>query len=268
MKNELLHIGPFTVYGYGLMIALGIVAAWFLASTRAGKRKMDQEFLFSLTVAALLGGFGGAKLLFWICQWKEILKDPAFLLWTLGGDGFVVFGGIIGGIGTAWLYCHKHKETFLPWLDLVMPSVALAQGFGRLGCLLAGCCYGKEVPAGAHGVVFPLEAVAPSGVELYPTQLMSAIGNFLIFAGLILIGYIAKKKGKTLKPYFITGLYLCLYGVGRFAVEFFRADPRKMLFGLSSNQYVSIVFLIIGLILIFRVQKGGESRGRDFRQDH
>ena len=152
MKNELLRIGPFTVYGYGLMIAIGILAAYFTGEYRAKKRKLPYEHVFYLVVWCVVGGFLGAKILYWITEWKSILENPGFLSATLT-DGFVVFGGIVGGIFTAYVYCRVKKLNFLKFFDTLMPSVALAQGFGRIGCLLAGCCYGKET-TGSLAITF------------------------------------------------------------------------------------------------------------------
>ena len=143
MKNELLTIGPFTVYGYGLMIAIGILAGCLTAEYRAGKQKLDSEQIFPMILWCLVGGFFCAKLLFWITEWKSIVQDPGFIMETLS-SGFVVFGGIIGGILTGLLYCRIRKLVFFKYADVILPSVALAQGFGRIGCFLAGCCYGKE----------------------------------------------------------------------------------------------------------------------------
>lgn len=285
MHPVLFSIGSFHAYSYGLMIAVGALLGIFLSEWRANRRGMDGELVFNTAIWGLLAGLLGAKLTYVASNFKDLFTDPKSVL---GTDGFTVYGGVVLGIIVGGLLLKRglaKNETALlanaattgtqsaataaaqsappsrrfsvgEYLDLFIPQVALAQGFGRIGCFMAGCCYGKEVPAGAHGIVFPPEAVAPSGVELYPTQLMSAIGNFLIFAVLIAVGYIAAKKGKTLKPYTLTGLYLCLYAVGRFVVEIFRADPRRMLFGLSSNQYMSFIFLIAGLILILRKAKG------------
>ena len=97
------------------------------------------EHVFYLVVWCVVGGFLGAKILYWITEWKSILENPGFLSATLT-DGFVVFGGIVGGIFTAYVYCRVKKLNFLKLFDTLMPSVALAQGFGRIGCLLAGCC--------------------------------------------------------------------------------------------------------------------------------
>ena len=143
MKNELLTIGPLTVYGYGAMIAVGILAAWFLADQRAEKHGNSRDHVFFLLIWCILGGMLGAKMLFWITEWKSLVQDPGFILDTIS-DGFVVYGGILGGILAGYIYCKIQKIKFLSYFDLLMPSVALAQGFGRIGCFLAGCCYGRE----------------------------------------------------------------------------------------------------------------------------
>ena len=134
MHNELLHIGPLTVYGYGFMIAMGVLAAWFVAEQRARKLKLACEHIFYLVVWCAIGGFTSAKILFWITNWREFLQNPRQII---GSDGFVVYGGIIGGILVGWLYCRIKKLKFLEYFDLMMPSIALAQGFGRIGCFLA-----------------------------------------------------------------------------------------------------------------------------------
>ena len=150
MKNELLHIGPLTVYGYGFMIAMGVLAAWFVTEQRARRLHLAYEHIFYLVVWCAIGGFASAKILFWITNWKEFLQNPQEII---GSEGFVVYGGIIGGILVGWLYCTIKKLKFLTYFDLMMPSIALAQGFGRIGCFLAGCCYGKET-SGPLAVTF------------------------------------------------------------------------------------------------------------------
>ena len=126
MKNELFSIGPITIYGYGLMIAIGVLAAYFSATYRSKKYALDPDKVFYVTVWAVIGGFGGAKLLYLITQLPAILKDPSLL--KDARNGFVVYGGIIGGILVGWLYCRIKKLKFLEYFDLMMPSIALAQG--------------------------------------------------------------------------------------------------------------------------------------------
>ena len=122
MHNELLHIGPLTVYGYGFMIAMGVLAAWFVAEQRARKLKLACEHIFYLVVWCAIGGFTSAKILFWITNWREFLQNPRQII---GSDGFVVYGGIIGGILVGWLYCRIKKLKFLEYFDLMMPYIRM-----------------------------------------------------------------------------------------------------------------------------------------------
>ena len=243
MKNELISIGPITVYGYGLMIAIGVLAAYFSATYRSKKYALDPDKVFCVTVWAVIGGFGGAKLLYLITQLPAILKDPSLL--KDARNGFVVYGGIIGGILAAWLYCKVAKLKFMKYFDLVMPSVALAQGFGRIGCFLAGCCYGKETNSAFH-IIFHDSAYAPNQVPLIPTQLISSGLDFLNC--FFLMWFAGKKKGDGQ----VAGLYLVCYSVGRFVLEFFRGDLERGNVGsLSTSQFIAIFTAIAGVVLFF-----------------
>lgn len=242
MKNELFSIGPFTVYGYGLMIAIGIIAAYLIGEYRAKKYHLDADRVFSIMIWAVLGGFLGAKLLYILTQLKEIIENPGLLMDLT--DGFVVYGGIIGGILSAMIYCRFRKLPFLKYFDLLIPSVALAQAFGRIGCFLAGCCYGRETSC-AIGIVFQNSAYAPNGVRLLPTQLISSGLDFLHF--LLLIWFAKHKKGDGQ----VAGLYLICYSIGRFILEFFRGDLiRGSVGSLSTSQFISIFVCIAGVVLM------------------
>lgn len=246
MKNELLTIGPFTVYGYGLMIAIGVLAGWGTAEYRARKLKLDTEHVFFSMLWCLLGGFLGAKILFWITEWSEIVSDPGFILWTMA-DGFVVYGGILGGIFAGWLYCHIKKICFLEYFDLMMPSVALAQGFGRIGCFLAGCCYGKETE-GWLSVTFHNSDFAPNDIALVPTQIYSSILDFVHFAVLLYIARHKKSDGQ------VAAFYMIFYSIGRFCLEFFRGDLIRGSVGiLSTSQFISIFIFVAGILLLISV---------------
>lgn len=253
MKNELLTIGPFTVYGYGLMIAIGIVAGCLSAEYRAGKQGLDSDEIFPMILWCLLGGFLAAKLLFWITEWRSIIEDPGFMLETLS-SGFVVFGGIIGGIFTGLVYCRVRKLTFFKYADVMLPSVALAQGFGRIGCFLAGCCYGKEIH-GILSVTFQESVYAPNHVALIPTQLYSSGLDFLHFLVLILIVRHKKADGQ------VTACYLIFYSMGRFIIEFFRGDIIRGSVGIfSTSQFISIFTGIAGILLLVQVMKRSTSK--------
>ena len=259
MHPVFFQMGNIVGYSYGLMIGLGALLAIFVSEWRAKRRGLDGELVFSAAVWGLFAGLLGAKLTFIISNIKYLFTDPGYVL---GTDGFTVYGGVVLGILVGGLIVRRKKVDVPLYLDLVIPQIALAQGFGRIGCFLAGCCYGK--PTHSHiGVIFPPEAIAPSGIPLIPTQLISAIGDFLIFIILLLLSnyatdYLKVKKGEGpgidrksfFQPPSISGMYLILYGIGRFAVEFLRADPRRTALGLTSNQYVSILFLAAGIALI------------------
>ena len=242
MKNELFSIGPFTVYGYGLMIAIGILVAYVTAEYRAKKHGLDPDKIFYLVIWAVVGGFAGAKVLYFLTRLKDIMENPSVLLDL--ADGFVVYGGIIGGIFSAMAYCKIKKMPFLKYFDLVMPSVALAQGFGRIGCFLAGCCYGRETDS-ALGIVFHNSSYAPNGVKLLPTQLISSGLDFLLCAVLILLD--RKKKGDGQ----IAGAYLVLYSIGRFILEFYRGDLiRGNVGALTTSQFIAIFVAMAGVVMI------------------
>lgn len=243
MKNDLLTIGNFTVHGYGLMIAIGIIAAYFMAEWRAKRQGLEEKHIFPLLIGGVGFGIVGAKVLYYITILDEIIQNPKVMLNI--ADGFVVYGGIIGGILAGFVYCKVKKISFFAYLDLIVPSIALAQGFGRLGCFLAGCCYGMEAHT-AFAITFTNSAFAPNGVPLVPTQLISSAFNFANFAVLCLIASRKVSPGK------VSACYLIFYSVGRFIIEFFRGDLiRGSVGALSTSQFISIFVAIFGVALLF-----------------
>lgn len=250
MKTDLFSIGSLTVHGYGLMIGIGFILAMLLAEYRAKRLGLREEAIIDITIIAGVSGFLGAKLLYVIVEFDEFIKNPKAVL---GSAGFVVYGGIIAGVLCCMLYCKVKKLNFMEYFDLVMPEIALAQGFGRIGCFLAGCCYGKETSAW-YGVTFPADCLAPAGVSLIPTQLFSAAGDF-IFAIILFIlqRTLYKKKKKT--SGIVTAVYLMLYAVGRFLIEFLRNDPRGSVGVLSTSQFIAIFMFAAGAVMLSRFVK-------------
>ncbi len=246
MHKDLFAIGPLTVHGYGLMIAIGIVAAVIIGTIRAKRRNLKKEMILDIALIAVIAGLMGAKILYIITDWSNFIKDPLEGL----TEGFVVYGGIITGVLGIILYCRHKKVAFSDYFDIVMPSVAIAQGFGRIGCFLAGCCYGIEY-SGPLCLRFPADSLAPSGVDLFPSQLVMAVGDFLIGIILILISTKMKYSG------FTGALYLVLYPVGRFLIEFLRSDDRGWIGPFSTSQFISIIMIAAAavLFLIFYKQK-------------
>ena len=243
MYNDLITIGNFTLHSYGLFIAIGIIAAYFTAEYRAKKKGMQHELVFWLVVWCLIFGFAGSKIVFFLTQVPRIIQDPAiFDLLDFLLNGWVVYGGILGGIVGGFLFCRRHKLPAWKWFDLGLASVALAQGFGRIGCFMAGCCYGV-ITDSPIGIVFPHLDAYPH----VPTQLISAILDFLLFFFLILYDKKLKKNdGEG------TAWYLILYSVGRFIIEFYRGDTIRGTIGgiLSTSQFISFFTLAAGLVIL------------------
>lgn len=238
MYNDLFSIGPVTVHGYGLMIAIGVVAALLVGDKRATKRGMDGEIIYPMTVFAVILGFLAARILFIFTELEAFIADPMSFI---TGNGFVVFGGIIGGILTVVGYCKIKKVNAIDYLDLMAPSVAIAQGFGRIGCLLAGCCYGRETTS-PIGIVFSHSQFAPNGVRLLPTQIIMSVGDFIIAALLLVYASKQRKKGQ------VACMYAILYSVGRFFVEFLRNDYRGSVGVLSTSQFIGLIVLVIAIV--------------------
>ncbi len=219
------------------MIAIGVIVAVLVAIYRAKKAGIDPEVILDLVLIGLICGFGGGKILYLIVEWKDFIKSP---MTYLGGGGFVVYGGIILALIVGAVYFNLKKKDPLIVMDLIMPEVSIAQGFGRIGCFLAGCCYGR-ITDSVFGVVFPEGSLAPAGVKLIPTQLIMSAGNFLIAGILLIAATKLKKRGQ------ILSLYLILYAVGRFAVEFLRNDHRGAVGVFSTSQFISLFIVIIGI---------------------
>lgn len=241
MRNELFTIGPFTAHAYGLFIGIGIIAAYIVSEFRAKRKGLDPEPIFSMTFFCVIGGFIGSKLLYFITILGDIMKDPSAVKKL--ADGWVVYGGIIGGILTAILFCKIKKMHFLKYFDLVIPAVALAQGFGRIGCLFAGCCYGLPTD-GVCAITFTISKYAPNGIPLIPTQIISSVFDFALFFVLIFLATKIKVPGQ------IGALYLIIYSVGRFILEYMRGDLIRGSVGvLSTSQFISIFTVIAGILL-------------------
>jgi phosphatidylglycerol---prolipoprotein diacylglyceryl transferase len=245
MKPVLLEILNISIYGYGTMIAIGICAAILLVTRRARQRKYDEDSILNMSIFAIISGILGGKLLYLITDIKLIIQDPSMLKDI--GSGFVIYGAIIGGGLAVFIYCRRKKWSVPRVFDLVIPAIPLAQGFGRIGCFLAGCCYGKETIL-RIGVEFKNSPFAPSGVHLHPTQIYSFIFDFCLAFFLLWYDRKERKDGR------VFSLYVMFYSIGRFFVEFLRDDPRGSVGVFSTSQFISIFTLIIG-IFFFNIHK-------------
>ncbi|MBW6411113.1 prolipoprotein diacylglyceryl transferase [Clostridium weizhouense] len=238
MKIFLFEFLGIQVKSYGLMIAIGILVAVSLLLKRAKRKGYNEDSLLNLIILAIISGVLGGKLLFILTELRSILNNPSILMNF--GYGFVIYGAIILGAISIVLYCRKRGWKVMEIMDLTVPGLAIAQGFGRIGCFLAGCCYGAETNL-PIGVEFPVNSLAPSGVHLHPTQIYSSVFDFLL--GFFLLYYSRKER----KSGRVLSLYLIIYSIGRFMIEFLRNDPRGNVGMLSTSQFIAIFTLVLGI---------------------
>ncbi len=239
MKPVLFSIGSLNINGYGLMIALGLLIAESLAERKARKLHIPTEPIMSMVFAAIFSGLLGAKILYWATILDQVIANPSIMLDF--GNGFVVYGSIIGAIIGVTLYCRIKKIDLLTYLDLTIPYAALTQAFGRIGCFLAGCCYGFECHSW-YAVTFTESTLAPNNVPLFPSQLVYSAANLLHFIVLLYCYKKVKHKGQ------VFSLYLIFYSIGRYLLEYVRGDLIRGSVGVfSTSQFISLFILLIGV---------------------
>jgi phosphatidylglycerol:prolipoprotein diacylglycerol transferase len=245
-----INIFGFNVASYGLMNLLGFGLGITLASWRAKKRGISFEQEFLLLIHVCIGVIIGAKLLFllinidYIWLHKDILFQSMDNLITYLGGGFVFYGGLAGGIIAAYIYCRHYQEPFLKMLEIAVPSIPLIHAMGRIGCFLAGCCYGIPVNSWL-GVTFTRSPYAPNGIPLFPVQLLEACINLILFIALLI--YARQER----KPFQVLGFYLLFYSLARFILEYLRFDETRGIYGiLSTSQWISILVLAVAIYLL------------------
>ena len=241
MHPVLLHIGNFELASYGLMTALGYAAASCYLLPRAKKINLDKDTFWNLIFIAFIGALAGSKLLFIIVSWPELGATLAEKITHIIKDfryGFVFFGGMIASVGALVWYMRRKKLPLLKTSDFMIVGLPLGHALGRVGCFLAGCCYGRptQMPWGVR-FTDPHALVAPDliGVPLHPTQLYEAGLNLLLFIWLHFAYKKPHKDGKILVQYIVC------YALMRFGIEFFRGDFRGgTLLGLSPSQVIAL----------------------------
>lgn len=254
MHPILFHLGPFTVYTYGVLVAAGFVAGLWYAYRQAPRAGLDRRKIWNLGIYGILVALAVSKLWLVFSNLGYYVAYPrAILSVATIESGGVFYGGVIGGLVWVLLYTHFQKMPFLSVLDVSAAGVALGHAIGRLGCFAAGCCYGKPTSM-PWGVTFSSSVAArlsgtPLHVALHPTELYESAAEFLNFLLLIWLGARQKFSGQLIGAYFI------LYGIERGTIEFFRGDPgRTMMFhdSVSLMQFVSIGLILIGAFLWWR----------------
>jgi phosphatidylglycerol---prolipoprotein diacylglyceryl transferase len=283
-NNDLLHLTrPLAIpaHTYGLLIATAFLVAMQLAGHAASRAGLNRERVMDLCFWILLAAMAGSRILFIIVNWDEYARDPAsvFAIWK---GGLVFYGGFIGAVAVSVWYMRKHRMSFFPYADAIIPSVAIGHAIGRLGCFAAGCCWGAACdPHLPWAARFPPESLAyqsqlasrliPQGalrsIPIHPTQLYEALGELCIFVALTLWASRKRFHGELL------ALYLILYAPLRATIETMRGDEergrvlnfigpaaRGAWWNLSTSELISIGIFAAGVLLY--VALGRRAGGR------
>ena len=255
MHPILFEAGSLTIYSYGVLLAAAYLLGLQFALIRARSRGLPSQQVMDLGIWIIISALVGAKLLLLIVDFDQFTANPRDLL-SLARSGGVFYGGLIAAVVVALIYLRRHHMPLWTTTDVFAPGIALGHIVGRLGCLLAGCCFGR--PATVPWAITFTDPVAranvgtPLGIPLHPTQLYEAGAEALIL--LFLLAF--ERRGRPF-PGRTFWTYMLLYGVSRFAVELFRGDRRGMVFDvLSTSQFVSVLLVPLSIVMLILLSRG------------
>jgi len=233
MHPTICKLGPFSIYSYGLMLAVAFLSSSMLAVFQAKRQNVHPDIILNLSFIVFISGIIGARILYIIENMGYYVKNPIEIIMLQHG-GLSWFGGLILAVICGIVYLKKKNLSVYKIFDLIVPFVALGQAIGRIGCLLNGCCFGK---ISQFGIYFTAHKLV-----LIPTQAYSSLILILIFIILRILQDRPHKEGG------IFFLYLLLYSAKRFFIEFWRADNDIIFLGLTLFQVISIVIFCLFLL--------------------
>ncbi len=234
MYPELFSIGNLTIHSYGLMIAIGVLVAAVLTYREAPKENLNPDHVLESVVATMVAGLLGARLLYVMLNWDYYRVNLTEIFFAQF-EGLSFYGGFLLGVLVLLLWSSWRKTGFLKMADLLAPYLALGYAFGRIGCFLNGCCYGRE-----SDLPWAMPASMADDVLRHPVQLYAAILAVLIFVIL--------KQLRPRRPFvgFMLIAFFGFYGLLRFTTEFFRYEEAVWL-GLTQAQIFSLGTVIAAL---------------------
>jgi len=270
MHPILFKIGDFTFYTYGLIMAIAFITAYFYLLYLARISGQEVEFYSNLFFWVMITGVLGAKALYLVVSWQEIKSSFQDLTGCLRG-GLVWYGGVIAGLPFIYYYSRRHKKNFTRIADTIVSPALAGLGIGRWGCLMAGCCYGKESNL-PWAIVYKaeekvLQLFGENGIihwiteqihhptyphSVHPAPVYESIGDFII----AFICYEVFRRSK--RPGISALLAFILYALIRFGVEFLRGDMDRgfVLGSLSTSQFISILIIIpCGYLMVRQLRK-------------
>lgn len=249
MHSIAFEIGGLTIYWYGILAALGFLAAFWTAAKRAPREGIAPEVILDLAPWLIGGAIVGARLYYVIYYWNaEFAGKPFSEIFLIRRSGLVWYGGLIGASLATIVFARRRKLALWKIADIIAPSIALGHVFGRIGCLMTGCCYGRatNLPWAIH---FPADHWT-HGAGVHPTQIYESLLNLLLFFALTWLYRRKRFDGQ------IFGLYLVGYAILRAFVESFRGDYAVHYVSgwLTPAQLISLAILLIGVGLLWKLR--------------
>lgn len=242
-----IQFGKFSIHWYGIFTAIGFLAGFWTATRRGTRVGISADAIMDFAPWLIVGVIIGARILHVISYWEEGFADkPWTEIFMIQRGGLVFYGGFIGACLATILYTRRKKIPLWKFADVIAPSIALGHAFGRIGCLMTGCCFGKTCSL-PWAIQFPFgHETHPARV--HPTQIYESALNFCLYFFLAWLFRRRKCDGQ------VFAAYLLCYSVIRSIVEMFRADysASEYVFGvISPGQFVSIGIFAAGLILFW-----------------
>jgi phosphatidylglycerol:prolipoprotein diacylglycerol transferase len=254
MHPVLLQVGSLKIYAYGVFVALGFLAALWVSGRQIARQGMDREKFYDMGFWVVLSAIAGARLFHVLVYWREYAAHPSEIL-KLWNGGLVFYGGFLAAVAACLVFLRRNRIPFLPVADASAIGIPLGLAFGRIGCTMAGCCFGRPTDL-PWAVAFTNPAsLAPLHVPLHPTQIYESLSGFAIFGVL----YITRDRFRTPGTRFWT--MLILYGVARFLLEFLRDDPRGFLGSFSESQIVSVALFAYAVVSLLAVRAKAAAKG-------
>lgn len=258
MHPILFDFGSFTLYTYGVLLAAAYLLGLQFALTRARARGLDRQRVMDLGIWIIVSALAGAKLMLLVTDFRQYTQSPRALLDLVRSAG-VFYGGLIGAVAVAFVYMRRHRMPLWTTTDVFAPGIALGHAVGRLGCLMAGCCFGRptSVPWAItfYNPAASLNSDTPLGVPLHPTQLYEAGAELMILGVLLWL----ERKGRPFAGRTFWS-YMLLYAVSRGVIEFFRGDPRGNVGIFSTSQFVSLFLAPVSVIMLVLLSRRDDPR--------
>ena len=249
MSPILFTLAGVPIPSYHTIITVGIFVGIFVFVKVSKKLNIPDILAIDSAIIVLLSGFIGARLFHVIFELPKFYYQHPSKIFAVWEGGFVFYGGVVLPLIFLPLYLYKKRALnhFLPLTDSFSLAISIGSFIGRWGCFFQGCCYGRPSNMPWAVVFHNAMGSAPIGVPVHPTQIYMSAYNLIIFLILLLVFKKYYKQGS------LTFLYLSLYALSRFIVEFFRADYRGSILFLSTSQFIAICMFVVGVFGLHKV---------------